>query len=64
MTSPSETAADRVTAEEASDFLVKRHIRHLAILGDNGRLLGMISMRNLLEHMVEDLQRESHGLGG
>lgn len=62
MTSPVETASDEMTAEDALSFMVERHIRHLPIVDNAGKLLGMLSIRNLLEHMVEDLQRELHSL--
>ena len=62
MTSPAETASEVMTAEESMNFMVEHHIRHLPIVGENGQLLGMLSIRNLLEHMVEDLSRELHSL--
>ena len=62
MTSPAETASEEMTAEESMNFMVEHHIRHLPIVGENGQLLGMLSIRNLLEHMVEDLSRELHSL--
>jgi signal-transduction protein with cAMP-binding, CBS, and nucleotidyltransferase domain len=51
-----------MTAEEAMNFMIERHIRHLPIVGASGQLLGMLSIRNLLEHMVEDLQHELESL--
>lgn len=62
MTSPVETATEETTAEEALTHMLDRHLRHLPIVGENGQLLGMLSIRNLLEHMVEDLSRELHSL--
>lgn len=62
MTHPAETASEEMTAEEALNFMLERHIRHLPIVSADGRLLGMLSIRNLLEHMVEDLQRELNSL--
>ena len=62
MTSPVETTTEDASAEEALSFMVERHIRHLPIVdtGRNGK--GMLSIRNLLEHMVEGLQHELHSL--
>jgi hypothetical protein len=37
-------------------------MRHLAIVSPDGELLGMLSIRNLLEHLIENLQRELHSL--
>lgn len=63
MTSPVETASEETTAEEALTLMLERHLRHLPILGSDGQLLGMLSIRNLLEDRVEDLRRELHSLG-
>jgi CBS domain-containing protein len=62
MTSPPKTAPDQTTAEDALNFMIENHIRHLPIVDKDGKLLGMLSIRNLLEHLVEDLQRELHSL--
>jgi CBS domain-containing protein len=62
MTSPVETASEETTAGEALTLMLERHLRHLPIIGPNGQLLGMLSIRNLLEHQVEDLSRELHSL--
>ncbi len=62
MTSPTKTAPDRSTAEDALNFMIENHIRHLPVVSKEGKLLGMLSIRNLLEHMVEDLRRELHSL--
>jgi CBS domain-containing protein len=62
MTSPVETASEETTAEEALTLMLERHLRHLPIMGSQGQLLGMLSIRNLLEDQVEDLKRELHSL--
>jgi CBS domain-containing protein len=62
MTSPVETVSEETSAEEALTHMLDRHLRHLPIVGQEGELLGMLSIRNLLEHMVEDLARELHSL--
>ena len=62
MTSPVETTSDEASAEDVLSFMVERHIRHLPIVGADGKLRGMLSIRNLLEHMVEGLQHELHSL--
>lgn len=62
MTSPVETISEETTAEEALNHMLDRHLRHLPIVGEGGKLLGMLSIRNLLEHMVEDLSHELHSL--
>lgn len=62
MTAPVATVPEDMTAEEAFNKMVDQHMRHLAIVSKDGALLGMLSIRNLLEHLVEDLQRELHSL--
>jgi len=62
MTSPVETASEETTAAEALTLMLDRHLRHVPIVGNGGRLLGMLSIRNLLEDQVEDLQRSLHSL--
>ncbi|HET7841697.1 MAG TPA: CBS domain-containing protein, partial [Terriglobia bacterium] len=52
MTSPVETISEETTAEEALNHMLDRHLRHLPLVDANGKLLGMLSLRNLLEHMV------------
>jgi len=34
---------------------VERHFRHLPVIGSDGRVLGILSVRNVLQHTVEDL---------
>ncbi len=63
MTSEVETTPDDVTEEEALTRMVERHVRHLPIVDKDGRLLAMLSMRNVLEHQVDILSRELHSLG-
>jgi CBS domain-containing protein len=58
MTSPVETATEETPAQEALTHMLDRHLRHLPIVKADGQLLGMLSIRNLLEHMVEGLSRE------
>jgi len=62
MTTAVETTTDDTPYEEALNFMLERHIRHLPIVTSDGQLKGMLSIRNLLEHMVQDLQRELHSL--
>jgi CBS domain-containing protein len=62
MTAPVETTTDDAPAEEVLNFMVERHIRHLPIVDTAGKVIGMLSIRNLLETMVEDLRNELHSL--
>ena len=62
MTSDVKTVVDTSTAEEAIDVMLVEHLRHLPILDGDGRVLGMLSIRALLEDKVEDLRHEVSSL--
>ena len=62
MTSPVETITDESPEEDALVHMVERHVRHLPIVNAKGDLTGMLSIRNLLEHRVDELARELHSL--
>jgi CBS domain-containing protein len=58
MTTPVELATTHTTPGEALATMLERHYRHLPIVDDEGRLLGMLSIRHLLQWRVDDLARE------
>ncbi len=58
MTTPVEMATRATTAAEALATMVDRHYRHLPIVDDDGRLLGMLSIRNLLQAQIDTLTRQ------
>ncbi len=62
MTRPVEMATRETGPGEALATLLERHFRHLPIVADDGKLLGMLSIRNLLEWRVDDLTRELDSL--
>ncbi len=62
MTTPVEMATLATGPGEALVTMVERHFRHLPIVDNDGRLLGMLSIRNLLEARIEDLTRELDSL--
>jgi len=62
MTKEVEMATAETGPGEALATMVERHFRHLPIVAGDGRLLGMLSIRNLLEWHVEDLRRELDAL--
>ena len=62
MTSPAETVSRDMAFEDALKFMLDRHVRHLPVVGPDGKIQAMLSIRNLLEQMVEGLQREVHSL--
>ena len=62
MTTGVETAEADITAGEALSLMLERHFRHLPIVDDAGRLLGILSLRNLLQGRADDLSRELDAL--
>jgi CBS domain-containing protein len=62
MTTPVELATSETGSSEAFVTMVERHFRHLPVVDNSGKLLGMLSIRNLLEWRIEDLGRELESL--
>jgi len=62
MTTPVELATRETGPGEALVTMVERHFRHLPVADNDGKLLGMLSIRNLLEWRIEDLSRELDSL--
>ena len=62
MTTPVEMATMGTGAGEALSIMLEQHFRHLPVADDNGKLLGILSIRNLLEWRVDDLSRELESL--
>lgn len=58
MTTPVEMATRATTPSEALATMVERHYRHLPIVDDEGRLLGMLSIRNVLEARIDTLMHQ------
>lgn len=62
MTSEVKTVTDTSSPDEAINVMLVEHLRHLPILGSDGRVLGLLSIRDLLEDKVDDLSREVSSL--
>jgi CBS domain-containing protein len=62
MTSDVKTLTDDSTPDEAIEVMLVGHLRHVPILGRDGRVLGLLSIRALLEDKVDDLSREVSAL--
>jgi len=58
MTTSVEMATLATTPGEALATMVERHYRHLPIVDENGRLLGMLSIRNVLQARIDALARQ------
>ena len=62
MTSPVKSVFEDQDAGDALELMVANHVRHLPILGRQGSLTGLISIRNLLQHHVEELADQLNSL--
>lgn len=62
MSAPVETIGATASGGDALTRMVERHIRHLPIVDSEGKVLGMLSIRNLLQRYVEDLSNELNAL--
>ena len=58
MTKQVETVHEDMSYVEALRLMVERHFRHLPVIGGNGQVLGILSVRNVLQHTVEDLSHQ------
>jgi CBS domain-containing protein len=62
MTTPVEMATLSTGAGEALAIMIERHFRHLPVVNDDGKLLGMLSIRNLLQSQVDELTHQLDSL--
>ncbi|HYV72938.1 MAG TPA: CBS domain-containing protein [Candidatus Binatia bacterium] len=53
-----EMATTETTAAEAFAVMLERHYRHLPVVDDHGKVLGILSIRNILEARIDDLLEE------
>ena len=58
MTTPVEMATLDTTPGQALATMVERHYRHLPIVDDDAKLLGMLSIRNVLQARVDTLTKQ------
>ena len=62
MTTPVELATLATGPGEALATMVERHFRHLPVVDDTGKLLGMLSIRNVLQWRIDNLTQELDSL--
>src|ERR1035441_5915622 len=53
-----EMATDETTPAEAFRVMLERHYRHLPVVDARGKVLGILSIRNILEARIDDLLAE------
>jgi len=62
MTSPVQSVEPDESPDNALRTMVELHIRHLPITDGSGRILGMLSIRNLLHNALEKSRDEADAL--
>ena len=62
MTTKVMTITEDTTCEEASGVMLRGHLRHLPIVAGDGKVVGLLSMRALLEERLQDLSQEVSSL--
>ena len=62
MSTPVVLATAGTTPGEALAIMVDRHFRHLPVVDDHGKLLGMLSIRNLLQWRVDEVTQQLDSL--
>lgn len=62
MNTPVMMATVHTTPGEALEVMVEKHIRHLPVVDEQTRLLGILSIRNLLQSQVDELRQELDSL--
>jgi CBS domain-containing protein len=58
MTTPVEMATEKTTDAEALAVMIERHYRHMPVVDDHGHLLGMLSIRHVLEARIDELLQQ------
>lgn len=62
MTSPVVTASGSAEEAEAAGTMTEHHIRHLPILDEKRKVVGMVSLRHVMEERIADLEHEVNAL--
>jgi len=55
-----EMATEETTPAEALEVMLERHYRHMPIVDERGRVLGILSIRHILEARIDDLVQQLH----
>ncbi|MGA2457327.1 MAG: CBS domain-containing protein [Terriglobales bacterium] len=62
MTAPAITVDPNITPAEALASMLEHHFRHLPVVDSRARLRGVLSIRNLLQEMMEKYRHQLHSL--
>ena len=64
MTSPVLSIGTKTTVAAAAALMRKHHIRHLVVLDEHEKLVGMLALRYLLYDLMDDMERNVGDLMG
>ena len=53
-----EMATEETTPSEALQVMLEQHYRHMPVVDGSGKVLGILSIRNILEARIDDLLAE------
>ena len=53
-----EMATEETTPAEALKVMLERHYRHMPIVDERGKVLGILSLRHILEAKIDDLLQQ------
>jgi CBS domain-containing protein len=53
-----EMATEETTPAEALKVMLERHYRHMPVVDERGKVLGILSIRHILENRIDDLLRQ------
>ena len=62
MSAPPIYIASQGTIQETLQLMAERHIRHLPISDDGETVLGVLSIRNVLHSLLDDIEKHAHHL--
>ena len=62
MTHDPERVEANTESGDALELMVEKHIRHLPIVDQEDNLVGLLSIRNLLQHHVDDLSDQLNSI--
>lgn len=62
MTSPVLAVPGSAEDAEAAETMAEHHIRHLPILDEEKKVVGMVSLRGVMEERIADLEHEVNAL--
>jgi predicted transcriptional regulator len=61
VTHPTITIAPDDTLKRAMSLMMHHHVRHLPVIA-NGKLVGIVSIGDVVKHRLEDLETETNAL--